>query len=97
MPWVTTAQRVRLPVFSERAGGALARAAARVCREAGARVATNIFYVDVHLADGRRIEVLATGQPRWQGARRPSTPPCLASYAGGRLAATCRSCPRHGA
>lgn len=49
------------------------RAAARVCREAGARVATNVFLrdmnVDVPLADGRRIEVLANGLPLWQGAQ----------------------------
>ena len=54
-------------------GAALERAAARVCREAGARVATNVFLrdmnVDVPLADGRRIEVLANGLPLWQGAQ----------------------------
>ena len=54
-------------------GAALERAAARVCREAGARVATNVFLrdmnVDVPLADGRRIEVLANGLALWQGAQ----------------------------
>ena len=54
-------------------GAALERAAARVCREAGARVATNVLLrdmnVDVPLADGRRIEVLAKGLPLWQGAQ----------------------------
>ena len=49
------------------------RAAARVCREAGARVATNVLLrdmnVDVPLTDGRRIEVLANGLPIWQGAQ----------------------------
>ena len=75
MPWVTTVQLVRRPAFSEHAdarGAALERAAARVCREAGARVATNVFLrdmnVDVPLANGRRIEVLANGLPLWQGA-----------------------------
>ena len=60
-------------------GAALERAAARVCREAGARVATNVFLrdmnVDVPLADGRRIEVLANGLPCGRAPRRPSTPP----------------------
>ena len=70
MPCVTTAQCVRLPVFSS--GAALERAAARVCREAGARVATNVLLrdmnIDVPPADGRRAEVLANGLPLWQGA-----------------------------
>ena len=45
---------------------------ARVCREAGARVATNAFLRDMNVAgvrarDGRRIEVLASGLPLYQG------------------------------
>ena len=71
MLWVTTVQLVRRFVLGAR-GAALEKAAARVCREAGARVATNVFLrdmnVDVPLADGRRIEVLANGLPLWQGA-----------------------------
>ena len=54
-------------------GAPLERAAARVCREGGARVATNVFLrdmnIDVPLADSRRIEVLANGLPLWQGAQ----------------------------
>ena len=54
-------------------GAPLERAAAWVCREGGARVATNAFLrdmnVDVPLADSRRIEGLANGLPLWQGAQ----------------------------
>ena len=54
-------------------GAPLERAAARICREGGARVATNVLLrdmnVDVPLADSRRIEVLANGLPLWQGAQ----------------------------
>ena len=43
------------------------RVLARVCREAGARVATNVFLRDLNLdvptEDGRRIEVVANGLP----------------------------------
>ena len=49
------------------------RAAARVCREAGARVASNVLLRDMNsglpLADCRRVEVLANGLPLWQGAQ----------------------------
>ena len=49
------------------------RAAAQVCREAGARVASNVMLrdrnLDVPLADARRIEVLANGLPLYQGAQ----------------------------
>ena len=71
-------------------GAGLERAGARVCREAGARVASNVFLrdmnVDVPLADGRRIEVLAVDTTLVSP---------LARYAGGRRATTCRSCPQH--
>ena len=54
-------------------GVPLERAAARVCREGGARVATNVFLrdmnVDVPLTDSRRIEALANGLLLWQGAQ----------------------------
>ena len=51
-----------------RRGFALESAAARICREAGARVSTNIFVRDLDLAsfggvDGRRLEVVAEGLP----------------------------------
>ena len=57
-----------------RRGWALESAAARVCREAGARVRTNIFARDVDLAmrntmDGRRLGVLADGLPLHGGAQ----------------------------
>ena len=49
------------------------RAAARVCREAGATVACNVLVRDLNihperLAD-RRIEVIANGLPLWGGAQ----------------------------
>jgi len=48
------------------------RAAARICREAGARVTTNTRLVDLNLEhldrqDDRRIEVIANGLPLWGG------------------------------
>ena len=56
-----------------RRAGPLERAAARICKEAGARVATNVALRDLNLdvpaADGRRIEVVANGLPLWQGAQ----------------------------
>ena len=54
-------------------GVPLEHAAARVCREAGARVATNVFLRDMNLDtpvfDDRRIEVVANGLPIGQGAQ----------------------------
>ena len=49
-------------------------AAAQVCREAGGRVATNVFIRDLELAefnafDNRRVEVIADGLTLWQGAQ----------------------------
>ena len=49
-------------------------AAARVCREAGARVATNIMLRDLNVqgiaaSDQRQIEVIANGLPLWSGAQ----------------------------
>ena len=52
-------------------GAPLERAAARVCREAGATVATNVLVRDLNVAPGRqddcRIEVIANGLPLWGG------------------------------
>ena len=49
------------------------RAAARVCREAGARVTCNALVRDLNVAvarfDDRRIEVIANGLPLWNGAQ----------------------------
>ena len=51
----------------------LERAAARMCREAGATVSTNVLLRDlnlvVHNQDDRRIEVIANGLPLWGGAQ----------------------------
>ena len=51
----------------------LERAAARICREAGARVATNVFLRDSNLGlpltDGRRLEVVAHGLPAFGGVQ----------------------------
>ena len=46
----------------------------QVCREAGARVATNVFVRDMDLAtfnalDGRRLEIVADGLTLWRGAQ----------------------------
>ena len=54
-------------------GFALEAAAARICREAGARVVTNCFVRDLNLDgvadDGRRLEVVANNLPLWNGAQ----------------------------
>ena len=57
-----------------RRGWALESVAARVCREAGARVQTNVFVRDMDFAnyenlDGRRLEVVADGFPLHGGAQ----------------------------
>ena len=54
-------------------GGPLERAAARVCREAGATVALNVrlrdLNVDVARQDERCIEVIANGLALWGGSQ----------------------------
>ena len=57
-----------------RRGFALESAAARVCREAGGRVATNILVRDLDLGtpdarDARRLEVVVDGLPLFGGAQ----------------------------
>ena len=57
-----------------RRGDALESAAARVCREAGARVSTNVFLRDLDLVglcvqDQRCIEVIAEGLPVFHSAQ----------------------------
>ena len=51
----------------------LERAAARVCREAGATVACHVLVRDLNIHperfDDRRIEVIANGLPLWSGAQ----------------------------
>ena len=59
-------------VLAHRAGP-LERAAARICREAGAQVATHVALHDMNLdapaTDGRRLEVVANGLHVWRGAQ----------------------------
>ena len=59
-------------VLAQRAGP-LERAVAHICREVGARVATNVALRELNLdspaTDGRRIEVVANGLPLWRGAQ----------------------------
>ena len=55
-------------------GKPLEKAAVRVCREAGARVAENVMLRDMNLSgissrDARQIEVVANGLPLWGGAQ----------------------------
>ena len=54
-------------------GAFLESAAARVCREAGGRVSTNVFLRDLDLpvarTDGRRLEVVVDGLPLFGGAQ----------------------------
>ena len=55
-------------------GWAVENAAARICREAGGRVTTNVLVRDLDLAaphvdDARRLEVVADGLPLFGGAQ----------------------------
>ena len=54
-------------------GFSLETAAARVCREAGARVSVNVFLRDLDLpvpcTDARRLEIVADGLPLFGGAQ----------------------------
>ena len=54
-------------------GVAMERAMARICREAGASVSTNILLRDLNThssrTDERRIEVIANGLPLWNGSQ----------------------------
>ena len=56
-----------------RRGYALESVAARICREAGGRVRTNMFVrdmdLDVPVSDGRRLEVVVDGLPLHGGAQ----------------------------
>ena len=57
----------------KRRAGPLEKAVARVCREAGARVRMNVRLVDMNVAvpaaDGREVEVLASGLPCFGGSQ----------------------------
>ena len=57
-----------------RRGFALESVGARICREAGARVSTNVFVRDLDLLapnvhDARRLEIVAEGLPLYGGAQ----------------------------
>ena len=57
-----------------RRGFAVESAGTRICREAGARVSTNVFVRDLDLAapnlhDARRLEIIAEGLPLFGGAQ----------------------------
>ena len=57
-----------------RRGYALESVAARICREAGGRVSTNVMVRDLDLVqfagDARRFQVVADGFPLWARVRR---------------------------
>ena len=60
--------------MSEALGPLLTSAAARICREAGGRVTTNVVVRDLDLAapnvgDARRLEVVVDGLPLFGGAQ----------------------------
>ena len=72
-PWPIV-QRARQQGFWARRGWALQSVTARVCREAGARVWTNVFVRDMDIAsfdnlDGQQLEVVADGLPVHGGAQ----------------------------
>ena len=65
-------------------------ATAQVCREAGARVATNVFVRDMDLAtfnalDGRRLEIVADGLTLWRGAQLAVDTAMVSPLAEGRV------------
>ena len=71
-----------------RRGYPLECAAAQVCREAGARVSTNVHVRDLDLADlnavdGRRLEVVADGLSLWHGAQLATDTTLVLCTAGG--------------
>ena len=59
----------------------LERAVARVCQEAGARVARNVRLADMNLPvpvpDARRIEIVCNGLPLWHGAQLAVDTTCV--------------------
>ena len=70
---VITSQRAWARVLDKR-GYALESVVARICREAGGRVATNVLVreldlVGVPAADGRRLEVVVDGLPLHAGGQ----------------------------
>ena len=73
MLWLTTSLPAPVWCSFRARGGPLERAASRVCREAGAAVATHVLVRDLNLHlqghDERRIEVIANGLPLWGGSQ----------------------------
>ena len=70
-PWPPPCSLLESGVLGSR-GASLESAAARVCREAGGRVSTNVFLRDdlpVARTDGRRFEVVVDGLPLFGGAQ----------------------------
>ena len=59
----------------------LERVGARVCQEAGARVARNVCPADMNLSipvpDARRIEIVCNGLPLWHGAQLAVNTTCV--------------------
>ena len=60
----------------EKRGYPLEKAAEQVCRDAGARVSSNVYVRDMDLAehnvlDNRRLEVVADGLSLWNGSQLP--------------------------
>ena len=78
-PWATTGLHVRPPVCSHlepsRPSPSSRAGQARVCQEAGARVACNVrradMNIDVPVCDDRRIDVVANGLSWWHGTQQP--------------------------
>ena len=72
--WATTEQRARARVLGKR-GWALESVAARICREGGGRVTTNMLLRDLDLgfvgseAVGRRLEIVVDGLSLFSGAQ----------------------------
>ena len=74
IPLATTVQHAQGPGVLRSRGGPLEIAAARVCREAGARVTMRTRITDLNIPapcrlDERRIEVIANGLPLWNGVQ----------------------------
>ena len=71
--WATTVRHAQL-LGSLGGGYPLETAAARICREAGGRVRTNVFLRDLNLGvggvlDNKRLEVVVDGLPLFNGAQ----------------------------
>ena len=75
-------------------GCALESAAARICREAGGRVTTNVLVreldlIGIHPADGRRLEVVAVGLLLHAGVQLASDTTLVGALRGDGTARSC--------